>query len=455
MIPAPLYHPPPSTDRRRKLTPSSSASTTATTANKSSSSPPHRARTRPSFLRLLTTSEIGYAFLSLCLLVIVFIIISIIDANSSIPAFLNYPSRTAHLVPNATKIFVPRFSAAGSAKQLDALIHRIIAHSQHVNSSIPSTLIIAIAVNYAYRKLALNFVCNLHRLNISNYVVLAMDRTSFDYLSQRDVHVFFHDLRHEELHDPKRMFSSKIAPRSISRHASRHLQSLSSSTTASNSSAKSQDNEDIFGTSAFVETSRRKSLLVLRILSLGFSVLFSDVDVVWVTNPIPYMLQFSEHFVFQSDRSSKMSDAPPNYNINSGLYFARAAPQSIVALRAIIKYAYAIRRSEQKAFNYVLCGAFKDHHAGPGSRVGATQCVYSPSSATAKILPLDAFPNGSDDALWHPSKTFATDHPDIVAVHANYVSGREEKIIRMRNIGFWFQSDDARTRDECILPASP
>lgn len=454
MIPAPLYHPPPSADRRRKVTPSTSAPAAPASANKTSPSSHYHTRTRPSFLRLLTTTEIGYAFLSLCLLVTVFIIISAIDANSSIPSFLSHPPRTAHLVSNATNAFMSRFSAAGSSKQLDALIHRITAHSNHVNSSNPSTLIIAIAVNYAYRKLAINFVCNLHRLNISNYIVLAMDRTSFDYLAQRDVHVFFHDLHREELNDPKHMLSSNIVSHAIPHHPSRHLLSLPPSNT-SNSSSKSEDNEDIFGTSAFVETSRRKSLLVLRILSLGFSVLFSDVDVVWVTDPVPHMLQQSEHFVFQSDRSAKMADAPLNYNINSGLYFARAAPQTIVALRAIIKYAYAIRRSEQKAFNYVLCGAFKGHHAGPGSRVGATQCVYSPSGATAKVLPLDAFPNGSDEALWHPSNTYTIDHPGIVAVHANYISGREEKITRMRNIGFWFQSDDARTRDECLLPASP
>lgn len=451
MIPAPLYHPPVSIDRRKVSVPARHTPELSAPNSTSRLGTKARTRQRP-FPHLLTTSETTYAFLSLCLVVFVFIVISVIDANSVIPTLFNRFPRSVHVSVNATRPFLSRFSATGSAKQLDALIHSIIAHSQHSSPSTPSSLIITVAVNYAYRKLAVNFVCNLRRLNISNYVILAMDRASFDYLSQRDVHVFFHHLNHEPILRSQLMKSIYASSHNHSKSHTRRLLAAPLSSNLSASSSKHSDKEDVFGTSAFVETSRRKSLLVLRILSLGYSVLFSDVDVIWVTNPVPHMLQYPEHFVLQSDLSAKLRDSSPNFNVNSGLYLARAAPQTIVALRAIIKYSYAIRRSEQKAFNYVLCGAFKDHHAGPGSRVGTTQCEYSSSSTTAKILPLDSFPNGSDNELWRPSKSFGTDHPRIIAIHANYISGREEKISRIRNIGFWFQSDDAHSRDECLFP---
>lgn len=388
----------------------------------------------------LASSESLYAFLSICLVIFVFLIISLMDSSSPIaPLMSRMDSHNSAF--NKPVIFMSQFSAVGSAKQLERLIQKIASHSQKMsNSPVPTSLIVALAVNYAYRRLALNFICNLNRLNISNYIVLAMDRPVFDYLSQRDAHVFFHDLRRESVVDPHPVI-----------HSVTHRRLLASSPLVPSASKFKNDTAHQFGTLSFVETSRRKSLLVLRLLTLGYSVLFSDVDVVWVTNPIPRMLEASTHFVLQSDRSSVLPDAPLNYNFNSGLYLARAAPQTIIALRAIIKYAYAIRRSEQKAFNYVLCGAFKEHHAGPGSRVGATECIYSNAGTTAQALPLEAFPNGSDESLWKPSSNFTRQHPNVIAVHANYVAEREQKERRIRDIGFWFQSEESHERNECSL----
>lgn len=324
-----------------------------------------------------------------------------------------------------------------------------------------SNVIVTVAVNFAYRKLALNFICNLKRLNISNYIVLAMDRPVYDFLNQRDAHVFFHDLSHTASADITSPLSHNETQSELQPHLTRHLSRrnlasvLETSSSLKNDSASGVEENDApheFGSGEFVETSRRKSLLVLRLLTLGYSVLFSDVDVVWISNPIPHMLGESGHFVIQSDRPKALPDSPLNFNVNSGLYLARAAPPTIIALRAIIKYAYSIRRSEQKAFNYVLCGAFKDDHMGPGGRVGSTECIFAHAGTTAQVLPLDSFPNGSDRELWASSSHFAKDYPRVVAVHANYVVGREEKMQRIERIGYWFHSEESNGRDECELP---
>lgn len=392
--------------------------------------------------RSLSTSESVYVFLSVCLILIVLYFISSIDSTSSIsPLFLH--TNFHHIKAKNSTIFVSRFSAVGSAKQLERLVQNITSQSEKTTQGTASSLVVAVAVNYAYRKLALNFICNLKRLNITNYVALAMDRPVFDYLSQRNAHVFFHDLRHEGVLDNK---ESDFKMRRTIRRLTAVLPPKPLYSVAGN------DAPDQFGSSSFVETSRRKSLLVLRLLTLGYTVVFSDVDVVWVSNPIPRMLENSAHFVLQSDRSNALPDAPLNYNLNSGFYLARATPQTIIAMRAIIKYAHAVRRSEQKAFNFVLCGAFKDHHAGPGSRVGSTECTYSNAGTTAQALSLDEFPNGSDESLWTPSTNFSKQHPNVIVLHANYIADRERKEQRIRDVGFWFHSEESRTRDECILP---
>lgn len=355
------------------------------------------------------------SFLSI-LLAIIFLLLtfSIIDRQYQLEtsmAFSNRDSRTTADLSSAKH-------STGNLRDLSILLQRI-THSSFPTTS--SKLVVIIAVNNAYRGLALNFVCNLRRLNIPNYLILAMDRPVYDFLVASHTNVFlYHSQR------------SQSVPF--------HLENNSIS------------GEAVFGSSLFVETSKRKSMLVLKVLRLGFNVLFSDADVVFVENPIPLVKQYESDIVIQSDRSHSKEDAPLNYNINSGFYLARATARTVTALQAIIKYTHAIRRSEQKGFNYVLCGAFKDHHAGPGLRVGTKQCIHTHSGATATVLPLDAFPNGSDNSLWtNATKSFAEDYPHIIAIHANYVKGRSEKIERLRRIGYWFLTKNHKGETLCAL----
>lgn len=308
----------------------------------------------------------------------------------------------------------------GSLKQLHALLQTLaVTLPEHNNSK----FIIVTAVNYAYRQLALNFICNLQHLHISNYLILAMDKSVYKYLLNHHANVFFHQQTAPTLH--------------------RRLLSLST------------PSEPHFGTALFVETSRRKSQLVLTILRLGYNVIFSDVDVALLQNPIPHLVSYQSDIVIQSDRPHFLRDAPLNYNINSGFYLVRPSARTVTAFRAILKYSQAIRRSEQKAFNYVLCGAFKTDHAGPGLRIGTDRCMYSRTDATVSVLPLDAFPNGSDQSLWSNATTrFTERHPDVVAVHANYVTGLAPKIDRLRTIGYWFlPPQSTQTAPQCILPS--
>lgn len=381
----------------------------------------HLRRRRSLVQRILNHRETLYALLSLSLLTLALIIISFADSSA---ASLNiYPPLSISSRLHPFKSWpAPHYAGSGSTKTLDILLHNITNASNITNTSNSTKhkLIVTIAVNYAYRKLALNFICNLRRLNIQNYIVLAMDRAVFDYLSVRKANAFFHIL--------------EAQPR-------RNLLAV-----------EHTNPEAAFGSSAFVETSRRKSILVLKVLRLGYSVVFSDVDVVWVQNPIPSLLAHPADFVIQSDRSHLDHDRPLNYNLNSGFYLVRSSTRAINALQAIVRFSQAIRRSEQKAFNFVLCGAFKEAQSGPGLRIGTNECIFSRSGVKAEALPLETFPNGSNEELFVSSKNFVEKYPKVLAVHANYVEGRAQKIDRIRRIGFWLHVDQAVDEDGCILP---
>ncbi len=98
-----------------------------------------------------------------------------------------FEGRSISVAREAAKLHAANpLAVTGATSDLRKLLHTVSA---------PGTTrrpwVVIIAVNYAYRDFALNFICNLRRLHITNYLALAMDRPAFEYLARRGAHVFF------------------------------------------------------------------------------------------------------------------------------------------------------------------------------------------------------------------------------------------------------------------------
>jgi hypothetical protein len=296
-----------------------------------------------------------------------------------------------------------------------------------------------LAVNYAYRELAMNLVCNLKRLGMENYLILAMDRPVYKYVARRRANVFLHT-------------GSRSGPED---------EGIPPLLPADDTEEREGDDEDrghVFGSLEFAVTSRRKSMLVAEVLVLGYDVMFTDADVIWYKDPAETLATYAEDFAIMSDAHTTNYSMPLNYNINSGCYYARGRPRTFVALRAIQKYAAKSRRSEQKGFNHVLCGAFKDNIAGPGWRFGRNRCLYRiMGGVTTRALPSNEFANGSDELIFRMSPTqIASNYPHLVALHVNYVNGRDEKVYRFKRIGQWhYDSEAGEGFDGCLAKPFP
>ena len=303
-----------------------------------------------------------------------------------------------------------RLAAHGSTDNLAALLTRITSDDETRNSHV-----VVLAANYAYRDLALNFACNLRRLKVSNYIFFALDEKAYIFLRNRGINVFYHGL-------------------------AQTLETLR----LENKQADSGEKEAVFGTRDFIHTSQLKSRLVLEILRLNYDVLFSDVDVFWLQDPVSFMSSFKEDVIIQSDAKSHEGQAL-NYNLNSGLYYARASRQAVKMFGAIVKYGRKLRRSEQKAFNHVLCGAFREIVGGPGIRVATDRCMYEKAGVTvsARLLPVDMFPNGSDD-YWDSTYENATRKRSLIAVHANYVQGLSMKVSKLKEHQLWLLEGESQ-----------
>ncbi|GAB0489071.1 hypothetical protein MMPV_000287 [Pyropia vietnamensis] len=258
----------------------------------------------------------------------------------------------------------------------------------------------------------------------------------------------------------------------------------------------------LFGTPAFVALSVRKSAAAAAVLAAGYDVLLTDVDVGWVGDAAAALgaAATAAGGAAVAITSDARGGEPPNWVVNSGLYYAssgsplppRAVRNGVGAvgtdggvdvdgrgdgggqhdgavaiqpgtgqgeggverlLRAVALYARRQRRSEQKAWNAVACGAFKGTRGGPGRRVGTTACTYR--GVRVAVVGTAAFPNGADESLWGGPPATAGVTPGtetvggggtrgrdprwalVVAAHANYVVGRRAKVRRLASAGLW------------------
>jgi hypothetical protein len=329
----------------------------------------------------------------------------------------------------------------GGTEDLRTLLLRVAPHPDDAKSTgifLPRfggnrRNVTVLAVNYAYRELAMNLICNLKRVGISNWVVLAMDRAVYRYISDRMGNVFYHSAGAD----------MPVGAEAVGEPADMDIPPPDE---AENGAADDPNDQGyLFGSAGFVRTSRRKSMMVAEVVMLGYDVLFCDVDVVLFKNPHERLAEYAEDFLVSSDRRHADSAAPINHNINSGLYYVRGRGRNFLTVRAIVRYGRKTGRSEQKAFNHVLCGAFKDDIDGPGWRFGGNRCFYRAlGGVTVSVLMLEEFANGSNDDLFaDPASSVAERLPHVIALHLNYVSGRNAKIDRIRRIGKWYFDPDA------------
>mmetsp|Transcript_3085 Transcript_3085/g.9406 ORF Transcript_3085/g.9406 Transcript_3085/m.9406 type:complete len:355 (-) Transcript_3085:2801-3865(-) len=255
--------------------------------------------------------------------------------------------------------------------------------------------------NYGYRDLAMNMVCSLKHLGLSDYVLLSLD-------------------------DKMHAFATKRGVSSVLLH-SNHTKSVELLEHLPEEAAQ-------FGSKEFVRVSLTKTAVVLSLLKRNFYVLFIDVDVALLQDPLPHFAAQSESIVATSDiRFGKDDSRKLNQRVNSGLFLAKPQRQVIEAFEQIARIGAQNNRSQQKAFNWVLCGQYGGIARGRGKLQGNRHCLWQgrKGSVSTKVLSLKQFPNGSG---WPTAKA--------VCVHQNFKQGVQEKIDAMKEMKSWYYDEN-------------
>jgi hypothetical protein len=272
-------------------------------------------------------------------------------------------------------------------------------------------VVVLTATTFEYHTMLMNFACRLRELNVNNLLVGAFDEALYRYAFVRGMAVY------------------TAIPSNTS------ASSGASGGVAYPSAAAALEAGCHFGSKCFRAVTKLKSRAVLEILKKGYNVLWSDMDVVWMRNPIRDLLNYGQG-VFPVQGNAPNDSEPPNSHlrINSGFYLARSDAPTIKAFEMITAHASTTDKSEQPSFYIILCGDKGQH------RVENTACQEPTTGLRTEFLPMDKYPNGAYNGYWNDTKLAR--ESDLAILHNNWISGLDNKFGRLREHRFWFIGDD-------------
>lgn len=261
-------------------------------------------------------------------------------------------------------------------------------------------IIVLIGFNYGYKDMFLNLLCQLHHLNLSNYVAAAFDVQAYSFCLENGLPCF------------------PTVSEGAAWDDAASFEVLNTSL------------PQIWSTDGFKKMTKQKSRQALRVLELGYDVLWTDVDVFWKRNPLEdisrQLSSSGAHILIQSDA---LWNLDANSCVNSGFYFMKRSQRTIDVLGDIIADSRKSNESEQPSFNRVLCE----------ERIGWNEC-RSRRGAITQVLDPKRYVHG---ASYHIIKDVTREsEDDVIMVHFNYRAGLQDKKAALEENGLWLLDND-------------
>lgn len=184
-----------------------------------------------------------------------------------------------------------------------------------------SDLVIFTVLTQEYIKVGENWIVAIEKLDINNYIVLALDEETYSFCHIRKV--------------PSILIKPPV-PLEYDSHT------------------KSKSHSDKY---AFLLCVRLQ--VAIYILKLGFKALNSDADAVWLKNPLPYISGINSSVVFQP--ASFPKDVKMNYGFTCCMGFIQFSPEP--GLESLLSKVNSnliehFSDSDQRAFNQTLADCY-------------------------------------------------------------------------------------------------
>lgn len=208
-----------------------------------------------------------------------------------------------------------------------------------------------------------------------------------------------------------------------------------------------------YGDNKFTAMMMAKVMCVQMVSSLGYNILFQDVDIIWYKNPIPYfesdrpeVKEFD--MLFQDDGGHSTRYAP--YSANSGFYYVRANPKTEHFFSSLLMGGDVILQA--KSHQQALIALLSEHVSLYGLKVK----VFSRDT--------DEFPGGyhfHQKTGKYMRKLFQKE-VDPYIFHMSWTFNKDNKLRFLQQMGEWYvqkQCVDAKADDverleiqACCLP---
>ena len=238
-------------------------------------------------------------------------------------------------------------------------------------------LIILASVDFAFVELAINlYEFSFRPLNINNFLFLCSDEKCFKLLNRRGIHCFLYK------HDTN------------------------------------FDKPSVYGTTEFRIKVRTKMEIVTAAVMLGFIVLHTDVDVVFLKGAMPKLTSYVDRMT-SSNRDLLIQD--DIHTLNSGFFVLRPTYAGVMLAQRALENIVIRGMQNQMAFNRAVLKMAKDN------------------SLSVRRFNREQFPCGKVYFEWG-RKMFSgdsTSYNETYVVHNNWIYTKAAKIYRFKETGLW------------------
>jgi len=198
-----------------------------------------------------------------------------------------------------------------------------------------------------------------------------------------------------------------------------------------------------YGDTKFTAMMMAKVMCVQMVSSLGYNILFQDVDIVWYKNPIPFFEADTPELqefdmMFQDDGGHSVRYAP--YSANSGFYYVRANAKTAYFFSSLLTSGDVIL--ETKSHQQALIALLSEHVSLFGLRVK----VFSRDT--------DEFPGGfhfHQKSGKYMKRLFDAD-VDPYIFHMSWTFNKDNKLLFFQQLGEWYVHDQCLHKKPKELP---
>lgn len=269
--------------------------------------------------------------------------------------------------------------------------------------------VILTAATFINRNMLLSFACNLKKLGIFNLLVAALDVNIYSTLYLAGLPVYYEDVA-RLLDNSESQFKENLISGGCDTYKSKCFSVL-------------------------------KAHIVIKILKLGYAVIWSDSDIALFRNPLPYLINMANDLYSMDNtqglmivHSNEPNASPPAngfLHINSGFYYLRPTSKTIESMEDVLHHASHSNATEQHSFYMVFCGDQMQY------AVGTDECFNE--GMRVKLLDRELFPNGGYKNMW-TSKNDKAEYPERYLLQINRINLDGKNYQGPEEQGFYFHN---------------